>query len=83
MLPVSSPRTTRTRSGLIFPYAFFMSTGSRSLLSLGLGSSTHSAWTQERSMWDLGCIVASVAFFAVAILYAAGCERLATKVAKP
>jgi len=27
-------------------------------------------------MWDLGCIAASVIFFAIAILYIFGCERL-------
>lgn len=30
-------------------------------------------------MWDIGCVVASVAFFALAALYATGCERLAVK----
>lgn len=27
-------------------------------------------------MWDVGCVVACVAFFAIAVLYARGCERL-------
>lgn len=27
-------------------------------------------------MWDLGCIVASVAFYAIAIAYVKGCEWL-------
>lgn len=30
-------------------------------------------------MWDLGCAVASVLFFLIAIAYAMGCERLGTK----
>jgi hypothetical protein len=30
-------------------------------------------------MWDLGCTVASVLFFLIAIAYAIGCERLGTK----
>jgi len=29
-------------------------------------------------MWDIGCIAASVIFFALAILYTNGCDRLAT-----
>ncbi|MBB5063436.1 hypothetical protein HDF15_001778 [Granulicella mallensis] len=33
-------------------------------------------------MWDIGCIVASIAFFAIAVAYTAGCERLATKAGK-
>jgi hypothetical protein len=33
-------------------------------------------------MWDVGCVVASVLFFAVAIGYAIGCERLVMKEAK-
>jgi hypothetical protein len=31
---------------------------------------------KELSMWDLGCVAASVAFFAIAILYIYGCGRL-------
>jgi hypothetical protein len=30
-------------------------------------------------MWDVGCIVASILFFAIAIGYTAGCERLRPK----
>ena len=30
-------------------------------------------------MWDLGCILASAAFFIISIAYVAGCNRLATK----
>ena len=30
-------------------------------------------------MWDVGCIGISVIFFAVAIAYTIGCERLGTK----
>jgi hypothetical protein len=30
-------------------------------------------------MWDLGCIIASAAFFLICIAYIAGCERLALK----
>jgi hypothetical protein len=30
-------------------------------------------------MWDLGCTIASVAFFLISIAYVAGCERLASK----
>jgi len=30
-------------------------------------------------MWDIGCIAASILFFAIAIGYAMGCERLGTK----
>ncbi|AEU34683.1 hypothetical protein AciX8_0328 [Granulicella mallensis MP5ACTX8] len=33
-------------------------------------------------MWDIGCIVASIAFFAIAVAYTVGCERLATKAGK-
>jgi hypothetical protein len=32
-----------------------------------------------KTMWDIGCIVASVLFFIVAIGYAMGCDRLGTK----
>jgi hypothetical protein len=30
-------------------------------------------------MWDIGCLVASVVFFAIAIGYTAVCEGLGTK----
>jgi len=30
-------------------------------------------------MWDIGCLGAGVLFFAIAIAYTAGCERLGTK----
>jgi hypothetical protein len=30
-------------------------------------------------MWDIGCIGASVLFFAIAIGYTMGCSRLGTK----
>jgi hypothetical protein len=30
-------------------------------------------------MWDIGCLVASVLFFAIAIGYTTVCERLGTK----
>ncbi len=33
-------------------------------------------------MWDIGCIIASAAFFLIAIAYTAGCERLGTKGSK-
>ena len=33
-------------------------------------------------MWDIGCVVASIAFFIIAIAYTAGCERLVTKAGK-
>ena len=36
-------------------------------------------YRKEPPMWDLGCIAASVAFFAIAILYLFGCERLDSK----
>ncbi|MGH9597431.1 MAG: hypothetical protein ACRD3K_11595 [Edaphobacter sp.] len=32
-----------------------------------------------KGMWDVGCIVANVLFFAIAIAYALGCERLGAK----
>jgi hypothetical protein len=32
-----------------------------------------------RTMWDVGCVAASVLFFAIAIGYTMGCERLGTK----
>jgi len=30
-------------------------------------------------MWDIGCIIASVAFFAIAIGYIIGCSQLGAK----
>ena len=30
-------------------------------------------------MWDLGCTLATTAFFLVSIAYIAGCDRLAAK----
>lgn len=30
-------------------------------------------------MWDTGCIAASILFFAIAIGYVMGCDRLRTK----
>ena len=30
-------------------------------------------------MWDLGCVLASIAFFIVAAAYTIGCERLGVK----
>ena len=33
-------------------------------------------------MWDVGCVVAIVAFFMIAVAYTKGCERLVTKAAK-
>jgi hypothetical protein len=32
-----------------------------------------------KTMWDIGCIGASVLFFAIAIGYAMGCDRLGTR----
>jgi len=40
-------------------------------------SSTRSAG--GKTMWDIGCIGASILFFAIAIGYAMGCDRLKTK----
>lgn len=34
------------------------------------------------TMWDIGCIAASVAFFILAIAYTTGCDRLGTKESK-
>ena len=34
-------------------------------------------------MSDLGCIAASFVFFALAIAYTSGCDRLGTKEGKP
>jgi len=36
----------------------------------------------EFKMWDVGCVIAGVAFFLIAIAYTQGCERLATKAGK-
>lgn len=33
-------------------------------------------------MWDIGCVVASVLFFAIAMAYVHGCERLGIKESK-
>jgi hypothetical protein len=33
-------------------------------------------------MWDIGCVVASMLFFAIGIGYAMGCDRLGAKEAK-
>jgi len=30
-------------------------------------------------MWDLGCLIASLAFFIISIAYIVGCDRLAAK----
>ena len=30
-------------------------------------------------MWDIGCVVASMLFFVIAIEYAMGCDRLGAK----
>ena len=30
-------------------------------------------------MWDLGCTIASLAFFLISIAYVAGCDSLAAK----
>lgn len=30
-------------------------------------------------MWDIGLIAAAIAFFVIAILYTAGCDRLGNK----
>jgi len=30
-------------------------------------------------MWDLGCLIATVAFFGITIAYLAGCNRLRAK----
>jgi hypothetical protein len=30
-------------------------------------------------MWDIGCVVASMLFFVIAIGYAMGCDRLGAK----
>jgi hypothetical protein len=30
-------------------------------------------------MWDIGCVVASIFFFYIAIGYATGCDRLGAK----
>ena len=33
-------------------------------------------------MWDISCIIAIVSFFAIAIAYTTGCERLGVKGSK-
>lgn len=33
-------------------------------------------------MWDIGCIAASTIFFAIAIAYVLGCDRLDAKESK-
>jgi hypothetical protein len=33
-------------------------------------------------MWDVGCVIASVAFFLIAIAYTNGCDQLGTKEVK-
>jgi hypothetical protein len=33
-------------------------------------------------MWDVGCVIASIVFFLIAIAYTQGCERLGTKAGK-
>jgi hypothetical protein len=38
--------------------------------------------TGGQAMWDIGCVAASIAFFAIAIGYAMGCDRLGAKEAK-
>jgi hypothetical protein len=43
---------------------------------------TESESGRRKFMWDIGCIVATVAFFLIAIAYATGCERLGTKEGK-
>jgi hypothetical protein len=35
-----------------------------------------------KTMWDIGCIGASILFFVIAIGYAMGCDRLGTKAAQ-
>ncbi len=31
------------------------------------------------SMWDIGCIAASIGFFAIAVAYVTACERLGSE----
>ncbi len=53
----------------------------------GMGSAQETAdegdceHTEEegKTMWDVGCVAVSVLFFAIAIAYVAGCERLGAK----
>ena len=42
----------------------------------------HKGRKELLSMWDMGCIVASVAFFLIAMAYTTGCERLGAKEGK-
>jgi hypothetical protein len=41
--------------------------------------SSMTSFSQEARMWDLGCLGASVLFFAIAIGYTTACERLGAK----
>jgi hypothetical protein len=36
-------------------------------------------WQEGKTMWDIGCVVASMLFFCIAIGYAMGCDRLGAK----
>ena len=36
-------------------------------------------WQECKTMWDIGCVVASILFFYIAIGYATGCDRLGAK----
>jgi hypothetical protein len=36
-------------------------------------------WQEGKTMWDIGCVVASILFFYIAIGYATGCDRLGAK----
>jgi hypothetical protein len=36
-------------------------------------------WQEGKTMWDIGCVVASMLFFVIAIGYAMGCDRLGAK----
>jgi hypothetical protein len=33
-------------------------------------------------MWDVGCVIAGILFFLIAIAYTNGCDRLGTKEGK-
>ena len=33
----------------------------------------------QSSMWDIGCIAASIGFFAIAVAYVTACERLGSE----
>jgi hypothetical protein len=39
-------------------------------------------WQEGKTMWDIGCVVASILFFYIAIGYATGCDRLGAKEAQ-